>query len=53
MGCWNCAEGIRSGKIKEWKDSNLGDDIASEMKMEEGPIVSGICDSFPLSCNDR
>ena len=51
-GDGNFAEGLRSGKIKEWKRSNLGGDLASEMQMEEGPIVSGTYDGFSLSCND-
>jgi len=37
--------------MKEWKESNLVGDLVSKMKMEEGPIVSGICDGLSLSCN--
>ena len=46
-GCRNFAERFRSGKIREWKKSNLGGDLASEMKMEEGPIVMTCKNPFP------
>jgi len=38
--------------MKEWKESKLDGDLASEMKMEEGPIMSGTYDGSSLSCND-
>ena len=34
--------------MKEWKMANKGSDLASEMSMKDGPIVSGTYNGFSL-----